>query len=30
MQMYAEFLKHAEKTYFSENNVIRAQIDAER
>jgi hypothetical protein len=27
MKIYGEFLKVAEKTYFSENNFIRSQIE---
>lgn len=30
MEKYAEFLKYSEKIYFSENNVIRTQIELER
>ena len=30
MARYEEYFKQAEKIYFSENNVIRAQIEAER
>ena len=30
MNKYEEFLKAAEKSYFSENNFIRQQIEAEK
>lgn len=30
MEKYSEFLKYADKIYFSENNVIRSQIELER
>ena len=30
MDKYSEFLKYSQKIYFSENNVIRAQIQLER
>ena len=30
MAEYEEYLKSAEKSYFSENNIIRAQIENEK
>lgn len=30
MKKYEEYLRYAEKTYFSENNFIRAEIQAEK
>lgn len=27
IEKYSQFLKYADKTYFSENNVIRSQIE---
>lgn len=30
MKSYEDYLKYAEKVYFSENNFIRSQIEAEK
>lgn len=30
MEEYAQFLEEAEKIYFSETNIIRAQLDLEK
>lgn len=30
MEQYEEYARHAEKIYFSENNIIRTQIELEK